>query len=175
MSRMCDILLILETALSNVAPVCFKLQDIKGCKWDFQGLGLPWQPFSRFFCFVLGVFYTPSTAFAFRCWKQESQLLLLATVQNAFDENRDGDFSTQAAFAKTDSFSSFSQTTVWHGGLHQALTHWREKKRQIQTSTDAPTFTIIYWPTWRSLSLVARLVSTLSVCVTVCFFCQRSV
>lgn len=36
-----------------------------------------------------------------------------------------------------------------------------------------PTLTIVYWPTWRSLSLVARLVSGAPVCVTV-FFCLHS-
>lgn len=43
------------------------------------------------------------------------------------------------------------------------------RRCQTQTRTDAATFTTIYWPTWRSLSLMARLVSR-APCMWDCVF-----
>lgn len=55
---------------------------------------------------------------------------------------------------------SFSQTTVWHGGLHQALTHWREKNdkyKQAQMLQRSRSFTDLlgaHFPLWQdSLAL----------------------
>lgn len=96
------------------------------------------------------------------CWQESS----------AFNEKRDGDFSAQTALAYPTLTRSFSQTTVWHSGLHQVfgLTRWREKMTNTNTRRRAqrsPSFTDLlgaHFPLWQG-SLAVPLYVWLCFCL----------